>query len=839
MSAPARLLLAWRLARRELRGSLRGLYVFLACLSLGVASIAAVGVINAGVTAGLARDAKALLGGDVSIESTNLPLGQDELAPLVPDGAETATTVRTSAMAYADGERVVVALKGVGEAYPLYGEVRLNPAMPLAQALADGGIVVERALLARLRLAVGDTLRIGEAAFEIRAVLEREPDRIGGLISIGPRAMIAFDQLDDTGTILPGSLARYSYGLALPPGVDAEALVARLQAEHGDAAWRVRGIRDAQPRVTRFTDRLASYLTIAGLTSLLIGGLGVALAIQNYLAGRIATIATLKCLGAPSRLVFRVYLLQVLALATAGVAAGLLLGQGAPLLLRLAPEDVLPVPVLQGLYPVPLLIAAGCGYLAAIAFTLYPLARARDVSAASIFRSLVVPGAGWLPWRDLGGIGLCLLGLAALAMIGVGDRVLGLAFIGVAIVSALALVLLARVLLRAVGRLGAGTSRATLRLALANLHRPGSGSATVVVALGAGLAVLTMVALLQHNLMTELEQRLPERAPSFFFIDIQPDQIQVFEQVLAETDGAELIDKAPMVRGRVVRIAGQPVDQVEVDPEVQWTVRRDRGLTFTAEPPAGLELVEGSWWPAGYDGPPLVSVDQEVARGYGVELGDRLGFNVLGRMIEAEIASTREIAWEEGGMNWVFIFSPGILDAAPHSWIATVESEAAVDHDLIAAVTGRLPNVTPISVREIVAQLGEAFAKIGLAVTAVGGVTLVAGILVLAGAIAAARRRHLYEAVVLKVLGARRIDLMRIFALEYLGLGLAAALAGAALGTLGAFVIVVFVMELSWSFSALAVLRVLLVALVVTLVAGFIGTWRLLGRPVAPVLRAA
>jgi putative ABC transport system permease protein len=839
VSARGPLAVAWRLARREMRGSLRGLLVFLACLTLGVAAIAAVGVMNAAVMAGLARDASALLGGDIEIESTNLPLSEAELEAVMPPGSTLSRSVRTNSMAYAGERRVVTELKAVDAAYPLYGEVRLDPPMPLEQALADGGVVVERGILARLGLERGGRLRVGDAELEIRAVIEREPDRLGGFVSIGPRTMIALDELDRTGIIRPGSLARYAYGLALPGGIDPAALEERIEAEHREAAWRVRAASDVQPSFARFTARLASYLTIAGLTALLIGGLGVALAVQNYLGGKTTTIATLKCLGAPSRLVFRVYLLQVLALATAGVVIGLGLGQATVWLFRLVPEELVPVPVIEGVYPVPLLIAAGCGYLAALAFTLLPLARARDVSAANIFRSLIAPGSIALRRQDVIWIGACLAGLAALAVAGVGDRTLGLVFVGVALVAALALAGLARLMLHLVGRLGVARSRPSFRLALANLRRPGSGNASVVVALGAGLAVLTMVALLQHNLVTELEERLPDRAPAFFFIDIQPDQIGPFQEVVASTDGAELINKAPMLRGRVVRIAGQPADEVAVDPEVRWTVRRDRGLTFQEDPPPEGELIEGSWWPADYRGPPLVSVDEEVARGYGVGLGDRLGFSVLGRVIEAEIASTREVAWEDGGMNWLFVFSPGVLDAAPFTWVATVESAAAVDDALIVAVTERLPNVTPISVRQVVAQLGEALARIGLAVSAVGGITLLAGILVLAGAIAAARRRHLYESVVLKVLGARRFDLLRIFALEYLGLGLAAALVGAVLGTAGAAIVVIFVMDLSFSFSASAVLQVLLVALLVTLVAGFIGTWRLLGRPASTVLRAA
>lgn len=829
---------AWRLARRELRGGWRGLVVFLACLVLGVGAIAAVGVINAAVVAGLERDAAALLGGDLRIQNVNAPLEPDQLAALTPQGARVSQAVRTNVMASANGRRVVSALKAVDEAYPLYGGIELEPPMPLADALDDGGVVVERGLLARLGLEVGDSVQIGEGDFVIRAVIVREPDRLGSFIGIGPRSLIALEELARTEAILPGSLARYSYRFALPESMAAGPVVARLQARSADASWRVRGAADVQPSVARFTDRLASYLTIAGLTALLIGGVGVALAVQNYLAGKVATIATLKCLGAPSGLVFRVYLLQVLALASIGILLGLLLGQAAPLALRLLPEGALWVPLIQGFYPVPLLIAAGCGYLAALTFTLWPLQRAREVSAAGIFRALVAPARLLLPARDALALGLCLAALAGLALIGVGDRLLGSVFIGVALVAALALTGLAHGLLALVGRLG-GVTRATLRMALANLRRPGSGSAGVVTALGAALAVLTTVALLQHNLVTELEQNLPQRAPAFFFIDIQPDQMARFEEIVAETEGATLIESAPMVRGRVVRIDGRPVDEVEIDPEVQWTVRRDRGITFAAGQPAHADLRAGQWWPRDHDGPPLVSVDEEVARGYGVGIGDTLAFNVLGRVIEAKIASTREVAWEQGGMNWLFVFSPGIFETAPYTWVATVESPQAVDARLIDAVADELPNVTPISVREVVGQLGEALAKIGLAVTAVGGVTLASGILVLAGAIAAARRRHLYESVILKVLGARRIDLLRIFVLEYLGIGLAAAVAGGLLGTLGAWIVVVFVMDLSWSFSLVAVLEVLLIALAVTLVAGFVGTWRLLGRPAAPILRAA
>jgi putative ABC transport system permease protein len=735
----------------------------------------------------------------------------------------------------ADGRRVVVALKAVDAAYPLYGAARLDPpSLSLDQALADHGVVVERSLLARLGLKVGDPLRIGEAQFVIRAVLEREPDRIGGFVSIGPRVMIRLDQLARTKTILPGSLAEYAYGLALPAGVDANAVLTRIRAEHPDARWRARGTRDVQPQITRFTDRLATYLTLAGLTALLIGGVGVALAIQNYLAGKTTTIATLKCLGASSGLVFRIYLLQILVLAGIGSLLGLAIGQAAPWLLRALVSPLLPIRIVTGWYPLPLLIALGAGLLTALAFAIWPLAQARAVSPAGMFRALIAPPARWPPAPIVALLGLSIVGLAGLALAGVADRRVGLIFIGTALAAAVLLAGLAALILRGVRRLGRRGGART-RIALANLHRPGAGAASVIIALGAGLAVLTMVTLIDRNLVAEIDLRLPKRAPSLFFIDLQPDQRQTFQTLIDGTDGARLLQMAPIIRGRVVRINGVPVDQTGIQ---HWTLRHDRGLSYVGARPPGTELVAGAWWPKDYAGPPLVSVEDEVAAAYGVGVGDRLSFNVLGRVIEAKIANLRaEIDWSQARLNFVFLFSPGVLEAAPHTLAAAVDVPPAAEAGLLDRLALQLPNVTPISVRALVAQVDDVMGKIKLAVAAVAGVTLLSGILVLAGAVAAARRRHLYEAVVLKVLGARRLDLLRIFLLEYLGLGTTAALAGGLLGSLGAAAVVIFAMHLPWTFSFGAVLAVLVIALGLTLAAGFLGTWRLLGRPAAPVLR--
>ncbi len=830
------LALAWRFARRELRGGLQGFVVFLACLTLGVAAIATVGVINAGVVDAVRRDAAALLGGDIRLETNNLPMAEDELAGLMPPAARRSDAVRTNAMASgAEGRRVVVSLKAVDAAYPLYGEVELEPALDIQTALAGGGAVVEPGLLPRLGVAIGDQIQIGEATFTVRATMVREPDRLGGFVSIGPRVMIGLADVERTEVIVPGSLASYDYRFALPPGTDAAALSEELQHDHPDARWRARGSRDVQPQVTRFTDRLASYLTMAALTTLLIGGVGVALAIQNYLAGKTATIATLKCLGARSRLIFRTYLLQALALAGIGILVGLAIGQFVPWLLAAAFGPLLPIRIALDVYPLPLLVAAACGLLTALVFAIWPLARAREVSPAAMFRALVVPPARLPPAAVLIGLGLALAALVTLVVFGAAHRRLALIFVAAAAGAAVLLVVLAFLVLRGVRLIGEQGSART-RIALANLHRPGAGTPGVVVALGAGLTVLTMVALLERNLAAEFELRLPDRAPAVFFVDIQRDQIGRFEQVVDAVEDTHALQITPVIRGRVVRIKGVPVGQTGIE---HWTLRRDRGLSYAAQRPEHTELVAGSWWPADYAGPPLVSIEDEVAEAYRVGIGDSLSFNVLGRVIEAKIASLRpEIDWSQGRLDFVFLFSPGVLEAAPHTFAAAVEVPQAQEAALLDRMAAALPNVTPITIREVVERVGEVLANIRIAIGVVGGVTLLSGILVLAGAVAAARRRHLYEAVMLKVLGARRSDLLRIFAIEYLGLGATAALVGGLVGTLGAAVIVVGYMGLEWTFAPLVVAGVLLIALLVTLVAGFVGTWRLLGRSAAAVLRA-
>ncbi len=834
--------LALRFASRELRGGVKGFRIFILCLALGVAVIAGVGSLEAAVQAGLRADARALLGGDVEFLLVHRTTNADEATYLAAAGQVShVAQLRGMARTVDGAHRSLVEIKAVDASYPLYGVVTLAPAMSLADALAerDGtfGIVVAPALMDRLGLGTGGgTIRIGDAVLEVRAELAHEPDAISGLIEIGPRVLMSQRALAATGLLAPGVLVNHSYRVKLAPGADVNAVIEGAKARFPDAGWRIRDFGNAAPNLTTLLDRLTVFMTLVGLTALVVGGVGVGNAVTSYLAGKTETVATLKCLGASIGVVFATFLAEILALAVVGIALGVVLGALAPYLAAPFLPASLPVTPRVGLYAAPLAEAALFGLLATLAFSLWPLGAAAEVAPASLFRAHVEPVLGRPPVWCVAAVATSALALAALAVASASDRrtaawaVLGTgAALGAFRLAALCLVMLAR---------RAGRPRAaSLRLALANLNRPGAPTTGVVASLGLGLAVLVAISLVERNVADEIDLRLPQHAPSFFFIDIQPDQTAPFDALLKSMPGVTEEGRVPSLRGRIERINGVPVEDAHVAPEARWALSSDRGLTYAATVPKGSRVVAGRWWPADYHGAPLLSLDADLAHGMGLALGDTLTVNVLGRDLTATIANLREIDWTSLGINFAIVLSPGALDGAPETDIATARTAPDNEAALERAVTDRFPNVSAIAVKDALQSLAQIISAIGAAVSAVAAVALAAGALVLAGAIAAGQRRRLYDAVVLKVLGATRADVTRAFVIEYGLLGLAAAVLAGAIGTLAAWLLMTRVMDAPWRFSGGTVAATLVLATLFTIAAGYAGTWRALGAKAASFLR--
>ena len=831
--------LALRLARREMRSGLGGFRLFIACLALGVAAIAAILSFSRAIEEGLRADAREILGGDVAVSLLYREATPEQTAFLQSQGAFV-RWIDSRAMARpvkTDGRPTLVQLKAVEAAYPLYGTLDLKAGGSLADALAkrDGvwGAVVEEAALQRMNLALGDRLKVGDVTLEVRDVIAREPDRgLNAFASLGPRLMIPFAAVIESGLVQPGSLLNWEYRLKLAPGGSDLATLATLQNRFPDAGWRLRGVADAGGGIRGWLDRLTQFIGLVGLASLLVGGVGVGNAISSFLASRLHTIATLKCVGAPERLVFATYFLQLAALSILGVAIGVAIGAALPFLAQALTADLLPVRARVGFYFRPLAIAAIFGLLVSLLFALVPLMRARRVPAATLMRGAVVT-QGRLAWRDALAIGAVAMVLAAFTIFTSDSRRIAGWFVLGTVGAFIAFPLLARLVMLAAARTGK-PRLAGLRLALANLHRPGAPTPIVMLSLGLGLTVLVATALIEGNLRDQLMRRIPGDAPAFFFVDIQSTQMPAFEKALAAVPGAGALDKVPSLRGRIVKIGGKPVAEVDVPPESRWAVEGDRGVTYSAAPPEGSRIVAGEWWPPDYRGPQLISFDEALAKAFGLGLGDTITVNILGRDIEARIASLRRIEWTTLAINFVFVYSPGTLDKAPHTFLATVKATPAAEDAVFKVVTDQFPNVTVVRIRDAIETATNVLGNIGLATRVIGFLSILAGVLVLAGAMLATQRRRVHEAVVMKVLGATRARIAGIFAWEFAFLGLATALAALALGTLGAWLVVNRVMGLDWTFLPGVAVAVAVGAMTLTLAFGLAGTLAALRqRPLA------
>jgi putative ABC transport system permease protein len=831
---------AFRLAGRELRGGVRGFRVFLACLVLGVGAIAAIGSLRAAVEAGLRADARVLLGGDVSARLTLRPAGAAERAFLERGGTLSETTdLRAMARSLDGRRRSLIDLRAVDAAYPLYGTLGLNPAGPLASQLAqaDGvfGAVMEPAAATRLGVRPGDKFHIGDAEFRLAALIEHLPDAALGGLSFGPRVLIATQALTRTGLLRPGALVAYEYRIRLQAERDAAAFIERARAAFPDSGWQLRSSADSSPSIERLLDRLGFFLNLAGITALLVGGVGIDNAVSGYVASKTGAIATLKCLGAETGLVFAIHLLQVLALAAIGIAIGLLLGAAAPLVAGPLLAGLLPASLPVGAYWGPLGFAALCGLLVSVVFTLWPLAAIGRIAPGALWRDIVSRAPRSLAPLAALATAIAALALAATIVLSAPQPDFALWYLGGAL-AAFALFRLAAWGITAAARRAPRPRRPLLRLALANLHRPGGAAARIVVSLGIGLSVMIAVALVQGNLAVEIGERLADGAPADFYIDIQPDQLAGFERIVASVPGARY-EQVPMLRGRITRLNGVPVEQAKVASGAEWALRNERGLTYATTPPHGSRLVAGEWWPQDYRGTPLISFDSELARGMGLKVGDTLTVNLLGREITAHIANLRRIEWSRLGINFAIVFAPGTLEAAPQTHLAAVYAPPAEAERIAAQVTEQFPNVTAIPVRDALAAVAAVVGKIGNAVSTIASVTLAAGVLVLGGAIAAGHRRRVYDSVLLKVLGATPGFVAGMFLAEHLLLGLVTASVASGIGTFAAWALVTGPMHAGWNFLPQPLLLTAAGAVGLTILLGLAGTWRALGAKSAPYLR--
>ncbi|HZH09256.1 MAG TPA: ABC transporter permease [Microvirga sp.] len=844
----SRMPLLLRLAFRELRGGLKGFGIFLACIALGVAAIASVSSLSRALTEGISREGRRILGGDMAFSLIQREASGPERAFLDSKGqVNVVASLRAMAVAGEKGSGLVE-MKAVDAGYPNVGTLETEPQLPPAELLAERngvfGAVVDPALLARLDLKVGDRVTVGSANVELRASLVTEPDQIADGIGFGPRLLISQEALKATGLVQPGSLVRWTYRLTVPPVLSNEEGLAQIEAEANralpEAGWRIRNRLNADPRFAKNIERFTQFLTLVGLTALLVGGVGVANAVRGFVDRKRASIATLKSLGAPGGQVVMLYLTQVMLIALLGIGIGLIVGAALPFIVTGLFRHLLPIPIRPVIAFPELGIALLYGLLTALVFAIAPLGRAHDVQVSGLFRDRIDPERRWPRKRYLAALALSAVALVALAVVAAYDRRIALMFVAAAAGSFLLLRMVAMGIMALARRLPR-PRRTAPRLALANIHRPGALTPSLVLSLGLGITLLVTLSLIDSNLTKQLTQSLPERAPSFFFLDIPNQQADAFETFLKSQAGDAQIERVPMMRGRLVTLGGRPVSEVKAPEDISWVLEGDRGITYAKALPEGSKLVQGEWWAQDYRGKPLVSFDGKIAEGLGLKIGDEITVNVLGRNITATIANLREVEWRSLGINFVMVFSPNTFAGAPHTHLATVTfpngSDAARDAKILRSSAQAYPMVSSVRVKDALEAVNDVVSQLVMAIRGASSIALIASLLVLAGALAAGHRARLYDAVVLKTLGATRARLLSAYALEYGLLGLATAVFGLLTGSIASYFIVTRLMNLSFSLDLSGALLACALAVWVTVGLGLMGTWRILSQKPAQYLR--
>ena len=836
------LAVAARFARRELRGGLYGFRIFLACLALGVAAIAGVGSVRSAIEAGLTEQGAVLLGGDAQAEFTYRFASDAERAWMQGVATEVSEIADFRSMVVVDreggAERGLTQVKSVDGAYPLLGEIRLDPDIPLAEALGGSipGAVMAPVLADRLALDIGDTFRLGEQAFRLSAVITAEPDDAGDGFGLGPRTIVRTADLAESGLLAPGSLFETEYRMVLPDGADLDALESEARAQFEETGIRWRDSRNGAPGVAAFVERLGSFLVLVGLSGLAVGGIGVSAAVRAYLARKTSVIATLRTLGATRNTIFATYFLQVGALSLLGIGLGLVLGALVPMLFAPLIAAALPVPTVFTVYPAPLAEAALYGLLTALVFTLWPLARAEEVRAATLFRDALGSARVLPAWRYV---------LTTLALIGAlvgtaaafsGAPALAL-WTAAGIAGALLLLVIAAQAIRWLARRTQPLTRGrpAWRWALGAIGGPGEAAGSVVLSLGLGLAVLAAIGQIDGNLRTAIQRDLPDVAPSYFFVDIQKDQMPGYLERLENDPAVSRIDSAPMLRGIITRINGAPAADVAGD---HWVLRGDRGVTYSARPSDRTTITDGAWWPEDYSGPPQISFAAEEGAEMGLSLGDTVTVNILGRDITGTITSFRQVDFSTAGIGFILSMNPAALEAAPHTFISTVYASPDAEAKILRDLASQYPNITAIRVRDAIERVSDLLAGISEAVRWGAAATLVTGFLVLIGAAAAGEGQRTFEAALLKTLGASRARILQSFALRAALLGAGAAFVALVAGIAGGWAVSTFVMETSFAVIWSSALGIVAGGVLATLLAGLGFAWRPLAARPAQVLRA-
>jgi putative ABC transport system permease protein len=826
--------LAWSL--RDIRSGFRAFYLALICLVIGLASITTVQVVASSILQSIEKNSRTILGADWVVRQIYNPIGEREHQWIKEKGAKISETIEMRPMLInpKTGDTVLVELKVVDEIYPLYGEVTIASGQNFKNKIGKG-LILDPSLQERLQVSEGQNVQLGSQEIPVADWIVNEPDRAGsGRFGLAPRVIISRNYFKQTELEKPGSLISYDTrvqwtGKEIPSAED-------FQSDFPDATWRLTTSENASPQIQRFVRNLLQFMTLVGLSALLIGGIGVANGLGIFFEKRLTSIAIYKMIGVPQQMLRQIYGFQIAMMTAIGVFIGVGIGALLPLVGLSFIREMLPFPITIAYSFESLAAPALFGILITWIFALWPFGKAELTSPLLLFRQGLPDGVK-RPAFDIVVIMITLVVcLSGFIFITAVDQRFALFFIIGAFTCFIVFWGIGFFIRKVTGKM-AGRMSLVSRLALTNLGGPRSATILTLVSIGIGLTVLGGITLIDRNMRGILTERMPVDAPSFFFLDIQPHQKPDFQAMIENWPTTRKLVMTPNLRGRIVSVNGVKAEEALIDQRERWLLQNDRGFTYLAKQPDHSTVTSGEWWPENYQGPPLISVVDDVERGFGIKVGDQVTVNILGRDITAKVANVREVNWTSFTINFAITFAPGVLDKAPHNWLATVIAPVEDEAALQKQISRQFPNISMVRVSEAVKSIQTILSQMVAAVRIMAILALVTGVFVLAGALISTRIQRSYDIVILKVLGMSRRQMLKGLGIEFIILGLTASLIAALLAIGISWGVLEPLMDLGWIFYPLLTAGIIFCGLFIIFITGLWTMWSILNASAGNFLR--
>ncbi len=824
----------------ESRGVARRFIFFVLCIAIGVGAVMTIKSFSNLLTNAISAESKGLLAADLEIKGSWAQSEEDIITQkkVLPEGTDFIFIKELHGMAiYKDesndknSSSLLVELKAIPFTkpnYPLYGEFEAKPDRPLESLIADNGAVVEPSFLLKTGLKVGDPFSLGKSTVILRGTVIAEPDRISRAFSIGPRVFISRKTLDEAQLMQVGSRVKHRTLIRIPDSIELEKAYALLQRGLKDKSITIRHYKDMQSSLTDAIERMGQYLGAVGVIALILGGIGVAMIIRTFMAQKLDTIAIMNCLGASSRTIFKVYLLQALLLGFIGSVLGVALGFALQYQLPDKLVGLLNIQVQPGFYWVPALQSMTLGMVTTLLFCLWPLIRAVKTRPLRLFRrnfedEELTKGTRLERWSS----GFFILaGLSGMVMWQAESFKRGALFLAALGISALVLGAVSILLLKLIRKMPAPKSM-TRRYGLANLHRPNSQATSIITCLGMGLMLVLTIRLVQMDMLAMFDSNTKGNPPNYFFIDIQVDQKEKFVIALDSVAPEAEREIMPLIRSKFYSVDGRKAEswQYKNQRNEEWFINRSFVLTHSeGPPPRGNTVIKGKWWTKEEASIPQVSLEEDAAKRMGVGIGSELVMDIQGIKVSAPITSIRKVDWRNMRTNFYMIFSPGALEGAPITYVATVNVPDEKEQQVQNAVVKALPNVTALSTKDIINTVQAVTNKLKTLVDFMSAFSISAGLFILAGSVASTKFRRLKESAVLKILGAKRSRIAGILGVEYVTLGIVAGVMGVGLSMALSWAVMKYLIKADWHAYPQAMLWTLALTILLTTLTGILSS---------------